>query len=565
MPKIEVNLKSLQRYAGQTWTNINDLEQDLINLKGELDDHDGDELKLEFNDTNRPDLWSTAGSARALRCYRTGTPAVYNFFSHSTSALDYQGRLIQVDPALEEIRPFIAAFAAKGPPLTDEGLRDLIQTQEKLCWNYGRKRRSIAMGVYRSQQLQWPLTYTAKDPRTTRFVPLGLEEELSLAEILEKHPKGREYGHIVKGFPLYPFLQDAKGEVLSFPPIINAARLGAVEVGDDEILVELTGTDLASLSLTASIVACDLADQGYTILPVGIQYSKPTPWGSTLIYPYYFQQPIRASLASCRKLLGLDLDTNEIQIALKRMGLEPRFGEGFVEVMPPPYRNDFLHEVDLIEDVMIGHGLSRFSPTHPRDSTIGRLTPREKLIRQVRDLMVGLGFQEMIYNYLGSGKDFIEKMTIDGSSLVRILNPMTENYEFVRNSIAPNLLESESVSGGAVYPHRIFEIGKVARRDDSDNTGTVTIDQLGFLIADRSADFNQVNAVMYALAYYLNVDWQVQEESDPRFLKGRAARLVKNERILARFGEVHPQVLENWNINTPCAYAEWDLGELLHG
>ncbi len=565
MPKIEVNYKVLERLAGQTWKNIEELERDLVNLKGELDGREGDELKLEFNDTNRPDLWSTAGAARALRCYRTADPPSYDFFSRADKPLEAEQRVIRVDPALKDIRPHIAAFVARGPALDDAGLRDLIQTQEKLCWNYGRKRRSIAMGVYRSQQLHWPLTYTARDPHSTRFVPLGMEEELSLVEILEKHPKGKEYGHIVKGFSLYPFLQDADGKVLSFPPIINAAHLGAVEVGDSEVLVELTGTELPSLSLAAAIVACDLADQGFIILPVRIEYPEPTPWGSTLVYPYYFQPSARAKTSACTRLLGLELSPDDITTALKRMGLEARFAGDSFEVAPPPYRNDFLHEVDLIEDVMIGHGLTRFTPTQPRESTIGRLTPMEELVRQVRDLMVGLGFQEMIYNYLGSGRDFIEKMGIDGSHLVRILNPMTENYEYVRNSIAPNLLESESVSGGAIYPHRIFEIGKVAVRDDSDVSGTVTLDQLGFLIADRSADFNQINAVVYALAYYLHVDWNVQESSDPRFLPGRAARLVKNDQTLAVFGEIHPQVLENWDIGVPCAYAEWNLGALIDG
>lgn len=565
MPKIEVNLSHLSRLAGRSWSRLEDLERDLIPLKGELDDHRGDEIKLEFNDTNRPDLWSTAGAARALRLYAGGAIPEYAFFSRPGKSLEVGDRRVTVDPELRSIRPYIAAFAVSGPPIGDAGLRDLIQTQEKLCWNFGRKRRSIAMGVYRSARITWPVRYTAKDPTTTRFVPLGLDEELDLLQILERHPKGREYGHIVRGSTKFPFLEDARGEVLSFPPIINAAQLGAVEPADGELFVELTGVELPSLSLAAAIVACDLADLGYTILPVRVEYGFDTPWGRSLTYPYAFQTPVRTTRSASARLLGLDLSEQEIRQALERMGMHARFTADAFEVDPPPYRNDFLHEVDLIEDVMIGHGLDRFSPTQPRESTIGRLTPMEELIREVRDLMVGLGFQEMIYNYLGSGRDFIERMGIDGSDLVRILNPMTENYEYVRNSVLPNLLESESISGGAVYPHRIFEIGKAARRDASDPTGTVTLDLLGFLIADRNADFNQVNAVVFALAYYLNIPWDVQELSDPRFLNGRAAVLRFRDRTLAVFGEIHPQVLENWGIGMPCACAEWDLGVLRNG
>jgi phenylalanyl-tRNA synthetase beta chain len=64
-----------------------------------------------------------------------------------------------------------------------------------------------------------------------------------------------------------PFLTDTNGEVLSFPPVINSARVGAVEEGDRTLFVELTGTDLESLLLACAIVACDLADAGHTDAP----------------------------------------------------------------------------------------------------------------------------------------------------------------------------------------------------------------------------------------------------------------------------------------------------------
>lgn len=565
MPKIETSLRSLSALAGQRWDSREALERDLIPLKGEVDDWQDDALKLEFNDTNRPDLWSTAGAARALRLYRGERLPSYPFFSTLTQSQDDGGRTVEVDTRLEGIRPYIAAFAARGPALTEEQLKDLIQTQEKLCWNFGRKRKSIAMGVYRADLIRWPVRYRAVDPEATRFVPLGLEQELSLRQILEEHPKGREFGHLVRENVLYPYLEDASGTTLSFPPIINSARLGAVQPGDRELFVELTGTDLPSLSLTAAIVACDLADQGWEILPVTVTYPWRTPWGTRLTYPLRFQQAVSTTLIDIAGLLGLPLTRDEVERALLRMGLSPTWEADQLTVVPPPYRNDFLHPVDLVEDVMIGHGLDNFEPAVPRESTVGRLTPMERLVREVRDLMVGLGFQEMIYNYLGSGKDFIERMRIDGSQLVRILNPMTENYEYVRNSVAPHLLWSESVSAQAVYPHRIFEVGKAAVRDETDPTGSRTLDLLGFLMADRSADFNQVNSVCYALAYFLGVDWTVEEHEDPRFLAGRCARLVLSGRTLAVFGEVHPQVLENWGIEVPCALAEWDLGVLLHG
>lgn len=126
----------------------------------------------------------------------------------------------------------------------------------------------------------------------------------------------------------------------------------------------------------------------------------------------------------------------------------------------------------------------------------------------------------MIYNYLGSRKDYIKKMSNTGDDHIHLLNPMTKNYEFVRASIIPSMMNSESVSGNAVYPHKIFEIGKVAFLDSDDNSGTVTRNFLGFMSVDRNEGFNQVNSNVSAVFYYLNKDYVLVELNDPRFITG---------------------------------------------
>ena len=97
--------------------------------------------------------------------------------------------------------------------------------------------------------------------------------------------------------------------------------------------------------------------------------------------------------------------------------------------------------------------MASFTPERPKDFTIGRLSPIEVFSRKAKSALVGMGYQEMIYNYLGSGKDYVERMGINANDLVRISNPMSENYEFVRNSALPSLLGSEAVSSKAAYPH----------------------------------------------------------------------------------------------------------------
>ena len=549
---------------GKTYSD-EELETMFPSAKAELDGRDSDEgvIKIELNDTNRPDLWSTAGLARQLKTCTGGEMPFYDFFSNSDEEFETDGREIHVSPGLENIRPYIVGFAVSGEGIDEDTLKDIIQTQEKLCWNFGRKRKSIAMGVYRSDKMTYPVHYTAADPDMRKFVPLQMEEELSLREIITKHPKGVEFGPIVADFPQFPLLTDANDNVLSFPPVINSADLGAVQVGDGELFVELTGTVLKDLLLAASIVACDLADSGFFVLPVKVVYPYETEFGSEIVVPYYFQEPMQTELSYVQKLLGEPLSGEEAVEALSRMGIFSICDNNTLCITVPEYRNDFLHPVDIIEDVMIGRGMETFAPVMPNSFTLGRLTEAEEFSRKAKDLMIGMGFQEMMYNYLGSRKDYIEKMHVDGAEYIQIANPMTENYEYVRASILPSLIQSESVSGNAAYPHNIFEVGKVAFLDSADNSGTSTRNYLGFLSADSEMGFNQLRSTISTLLYFLGKEYSVAEVTDSRFIDGRCGSLLYKETVVGIYGEVHPAVLESWGIQMPSVMCEIDLDLLL--
>jgi phenylalanyl-tRNA synthetase beta chain len=341
--------------------------------------------------------------------------------------------------------------------------------------------------------------------------------------------------------------------------------------------VELTGTDIALVTLAASIVACDLADNGFAIEPVEIEYEFDTPFGRNIVFPYYFQEPVFCSLSRIEKFLGDKLNAEQCIEALQRMGVKAEkandtergksaiasgTAEG-VRVFPPEYRNDFLHATDVVEDVMIGRSLGSFKPERPSDSTVGRLLPITLFSRQVKELLVGMGYQEMIYNYLGSRKDLVENMRGKGERIIRIFNPMTENYEYVRDSVIASLMSSESISGRSVYPHKIFEVGKIAWLDDAENSKSSTRQYAGFLHAGTDANFNSAAGELQTLFYYLSREYDVEESEDPRFITGRAAAILCKGKQIGVFGELHPEVLENWGITVPCTAGEIDLDALM--
>jgi phenylalanyl-tRNA synthetase beta chain len=599
MPKIEVNEEAFYALAGRKWNTKEEFEEALTCAKAELDE-DSDKslpaaeriLKIELNDTNRPDLWATAGCARQLRIYNGGGMPQYPFFSRPGAARRADYRVL-VEKSVAGVRPYLAGFVASGKAITDASLKDMIQTQEKLAWNFGRKRRTISMGLYRIAIIKWPIHYKAVDPDSVSFVPLQWDVPLTLREILKQHPKGKEYAFIQEHEPLHPLLTDDQGAVLSYPPIINSADLGAVQVGDTDLFVELTGTDQHSVTLAASIMACDLADQGYTIKPVEVEYEYPTPLGklfgggNRICTPCYFQEPVFCSLSRVEKFLGEKLSAEECVKALERMGVRAEEARGVergaegalaagqsvapeaggavpgIRAFPPEYRNDFLHAADVAEDIMIGRGLGSFTPQRPRDFTVGRLSPVTVFSRRIKEILVGLSYQEMIYNYLGSRGDLVEKMRGDGGKIIRIANPMTENYEYVRDSVLASLMASESVSGHAAYPHRIFELGKIAYRDQAENYGTSTRQYAGLLHADKDANFNTAASQLQTLFYYISREYTVEESGDPRFIPGRAASIIYKGKPIGVFGEIHPEVLENWGVTVPCTACEFDVEALL--
>jgi len=581
MPKIEVNEELFYTLAGRAggWKNRDEFEEILTCAKAELDE-DSDKslpagertLKIELNDTNRPDLWGTAGCARQLKVYSGGKTPEYAFFSQKGN-VQKTTRKVKVLESVKKVRPFLAGFVASGKTITDPMLRDMIQTQEKLAWNFGRKRRSISMGIYRINLVKWPVVYKGVDPNTVSFVPLQWDCQLTMSEILKQHPKGKEYAFILENEPLHPLLTDSQGFIFSYPPIINSNDIGAVQVGDNEIFVELTGTDMPTLTLAASIVACDLSDNGFKIEPVEVEYEYDTPFGRNVITPFYFQEPVFCSLARVEKFLGEKLSADECVKALTRMGVKAEKavdaergqnnkGEG-VRAWPPEYRNDFLHAADIAEDVMIGRSLSSFKPQRPSDATVGRLLPVTLFGRQVKENFIGLGYQEMIYNYLGSRKDLVENMRASGDKIIRIFNPMTENYEYVRDSVLASLMSSESISGRSAYPHKIFEVGKIAKLDESENYRSATRQYAGFLHAGTDANFNSAAGELQTLFYYLSREYEVEESDDPRFIPGRAASILCKGKPIGVFGEVHPEVLENWGVTVPCTAGEIDLDALV--
>ncbi len=165
------------------------------------------------------------------------------------------------------------------------------------------------------------MTYELVKPDEARFTPLGMETDMTLSEILMVHPKGLEHGHILAGHDRLPILRDATNQPLSFPPIINSREIGEVRVGDDDLFIEVTGTDLAMVVLTLNIFAANLADRGATIEPIEVQYPYRTALGRRVVTPQDLGKARTIPIKTIEQALGQKLSVKMVKQALEVLRL----------------------------------------------------------------------------------------------------------------------------------------------------------------------------------------------------------------------------------------------------
>jgi phenylalanyl-tRNA synthetase beta chain len=565
MPTISVNRHDLEQLivgkdSSRQPVSLEQLEAWLPLVKGELKGQSPDtgELRIELQDSNRPDLWCTEGIARQVRIKLGGRFPSYPFFS-SAQRPRHQ---LRVATGLDHVRPYVAACTAVGYRVSEEGLAQLIQTQEKLADIFGRKRRTVSIGVYRLPCIVFPVSYDLVKREDVSFTPLGVDTVMTLSEMLMVHPKGLEYGSILASHDRVPLLRDAKEQVLSFPPIINSRDIGEVQVGDQELFVEVTGTDLTMVVLTLNILAANLADRGATIQPVEVQYPYKTALGKSVVTPLDFGKPSAISIKTIEGALGQAMGGPQIGEVLEAYGYEVSTGKDKVTVKLPPYRNDLMHPVDVVEDVAISRGYESFAPVMPSQFTVGSLSRSEQVSDRVRDLMVGMGFQEIISNIMSSRQELCEKMRVaegEWARVVEVENVMTQSFSCLRQWLIPSLLRVEASSSRAFYPHRVFEVGEVVLPDRREEVGSRTLTFLGAMVAHAGANFSEIHSCVDLLLYYLDHSYQLEVFQHPSFLAGRAGRIVANGMGIGLIGELHPEVLERWQIGVPVVVFDLDL------
>jgi phenylalanyl-tRNA synthetase beta chain len=441
-------------------------------------------------------------------------------------------------------------------------IKSFMQMQDKLDVNYGRKRKKTSIGFYDLDLLKPPILYTTVDPNAVKFVPLGFTKRMTPAEILLQHPKGIEYGPLINKFKEVPILIDSDNKIMSMPPVINSNDLGNVNEKTRNLLIEVTGTDQPAVMTVLGIICVSLAERGGKIFSTKIVYKGKDEYVTApQLEPLEFE--VKPSYIKNR--IGLNLSAKELSKVLEKMGYEVVAADELKDsltLLAPFYRKDVMHSADIAEDVAIGYNYNNIEPAELMVPTIGELSPSTKKIDLLREMMIGLGQQEILSFMLTNKETVFTKMCHEHKDIVEIENPISSNWDVVRNSLTPIVMNFLSVNKTIEFPQKIFELGDVITPDSRRENMVRQDKHLCAAITHPKVTFIEIKSVLDKLFADLNLECSIRAVENPSFISGRCGEIILNKKSIGMIGEIHPQVLENFGLENPVSIFEIDVDDI---
>lgn len=536
MPKIKIEHKDLEKLVGKKIT-LKKLEKISPNIKCEWEGEKEGEIALETTH-DRPDLLSTEGIARSIKNYLGLKKGIQEFkFKKS-------GLKCTIEKSVSGIRPYSRMFIVKNVILTDALIQQLMQLQEKIHLSYTTRRKNASIGVYDLDSFEFPIKYCVKEH--INFTPLGEQEPMSAKEILEKTEKGREYADLVTPGK-YPLILDKKNLVLSMPPILNSEET-KLKPSTKNLFVDVSGEDELLVKKVAVWMATALSERG-EVQTVTMDYM-----GKQIESPEIQENKMQVSTDYVNKMLGTKLTKKEVVELLEKTGFGTSVSEGKITASIPCYRFDIMHPIDLVEEIAMAYGYNYFEPLMPKVSTNGRLHPIEKTSGKARSVMIGAGFQEVL-TFILTSKNLVSMKNPD---FVELANPVSEEHNIVRNTLIPNLLELISNNKHHPLPQKIFEVGDIVEKKEV----PLTQRKLAGVIVDSEATFTEMKSVLEVLSKNLDFKYSLKETNESFFIEGRVGEIKNKNKTIGTIGEIHPQVLNQLEIEHPTVAFELNLEKI---
>jgi phenylalanyl-tRNA synthetase beta chain len=271
-------------------------------------------------------------------------------------------------------------------------------------------------------------------------------------------------------------------------------------------------------------------------------------------------------------VLGTTIETAEMVQILDRLGFDVDTTEEVYQVVVPTFRSDVTREIDLIEEIARVYGYDNIPTTLPKgDIPVPAPTPKTEARRRIKHFLLAAGMMEAV-NYSFCDPNCFDKIRLNADDPLRntlqLRNPLSPEMSVLRTTLTPGLLENAQHNRNhQIDTIALFEIGGVFVHDGEEKepervTG-VLAGQIGEGVYSdpyRHPDFFDIKGLVEGMLEVCGVvDWTLQKTDAPTFHPGRNAEVLLGDRQIGFFGEVHPEVLENYDLPYKAYLFEFDL------
>ena len=273
------------------------------------------------------------------------------------------------------------------------------------------------------------------------------------------------------------------------------------------------------------------------------------------------------SFSRIKNLLGISIAQDTVKNILESLGIKTKIENDVITCTPPKFRDDLQRDCDYIEEIIRVYGYDNITSTLLTDTqiTISKKTQKQRLIDTALQTFTGLGYHQCI-TYSFGGKLLYEKMLTDKSQqladFVNILNPLGEEFTFLRQTILPHLLSvvanNESHKNDKA---NLFEISKVFFKNQDSSKQPIEVNKL--CLTSSKGDFYDVKADLVSFLGLFGINAKFVRSKETFLHSGISADIIFNDTTIGYIGELHPVVKKNFDISQKIYVSEINLDTML--
>lgn len=292
--------------------------------------------------------------------------------------------------------------------------------------------------------------------------------------------------------------------------------------------------------------------------------------GKVDVYPTKQKQnKILLEPEKINNLLGTNISKQEMIDILEKLEIKV---EGDT-VIPPYFRQDIEQDADVAEEVLRFYGYDKLGATLPSgDATIGILTKGQKIEDRIKQTLVNAGLSE-IYTYGFINEKDLDKINMPKDSelrnCIKIKNPLSEDYQVMRTTTVPSMLASIATNNNKKNEDvALYDISRTYKNiNGAIEKGEVPLEEKVLTIAmyGNNIDFYGLKGIIENVLEATNVNRYdvAKEQNNPTYHPGRCANLKVGQDVIAILGEVHPMVLDNFDIQKQVYLAEINIDKIV--